>query len=157
MELLAKSVLIIRPFEGRVQDLFSKVSRQSRNVPHLGKVEMSRLIRKYEARTVPIRACTLKSFPRGYTPDRWQQAGVLGRFLEQALIHLQAERNGGGDQVGIFVALKRCAARRQRVAHLVDRHSLERTARSHRQHQAGGTESQRSAQPTICYVRYRID
>src|ERR1039457_7276534 len=59
---------------------------------------MSRLIRKYEARTVPIRACTLKSFPRGYTPDRWQQAppralcahktctimGIRGRYADRA-------------------------------------------------------------------------
>ena len=56
---------------------------------------------------------------------RQQKPGVLGRFGEQALVRFQSKGDGGGHQVGIVVAGERRAARGQRVAHLVHRHSLD--------------------------------
>src|SRR3974377_1877367 len=61
---------------------------------------------------------------------------MLGRFLEQTLIKLEAERDSGRNQFRVIIAFERRAARSQGVAQFVDGHPLDGASRSQNQYTA---------------------
>jgi hypothetical protein len=65
-----------------------------------------------------------------------QQAGVLGRFREEALVGLEPEGDGGFHQFGVVVAGESAASRGQRIPEFVDGHTLDRAARRQEQRAA---------------------